>query len=214
MKRFDLERQEMISLLRERGIVDEQLLLAMGHVERQLFVPEPFTPRSYEDNALPIGKGQTISHPYTVAFMTQVLEVRKGDKVLEIGTGSGYQSAILAAIGAHVFSIERDRDLLASARRILDRLGYRVASKTGDGSVGWEEYAPYAGIIVTAAAPDVPRSLMSQLADGGRLVVPVGTREIQSLAIITRSGDHFDRRHIDSFKFVPLVGKDGWQEMP
>ncbi len=203
----------MIALIRDRGITEEHLLHAFSVVERHLFVPEPFTNRSYEDNALPIGKGQTISQPYTVACMTQALDVHRGDKVLEIGTGSGYQSAILAALGAHVFSIERDSDLLAGARRILDRLGYRVASKTGDGSIGWEEYAPYNGIIVTAAAPDAPKSLLVQLADGGKLVVPVGSREVQSLAIITRNGERFDRRQIESFKFVPLVGKNGWQEV-
>ncbi len=204
----------MIALLRDRGIIDERILRAFRSVERQLFVPEPFTSRSYEDCALPIGKGQTISQPYTVAFMTQVLDVHAGDRVLEIGTGSGYQAAILAAMGAHVFSIERDSDLLAGARKILERLGYRVASKAGDGSVGWDEFAPYNGIIVTAAAPDVPRSLMGQLADGGKLVVPVGSRDIQSLAVVTRAGERFDRRQIDSFKFVPLVGKNGWQEVP
>jgi protein-L-isoaspartate(D-aspartate) O-methyltransferase len=213
VKRRDLERQEMVELLRERGIIDERLLRAMETVERSLFVPEPFTSRAYEDSALPIGKGQTISQPYTVAFMTQMLDVHAGDKILEIGTGSGYQAAILAALGTRVFSIERDSDLLASARRVLDRLGYRVASKAGDGSIGWEEFAPYDGIIVTAAAPDVPRSLMGQLADHGRLVVPVGSREVQSLVVITRFGDRFDRRSIDSFKFVPLVGKNGWQEV-
>lgn len=214
MKRFDLEREEMIALLRDRGIIDQRILRAFSMVERHVFVPEPFTNRSYEDCALPIGKGQTISQPYTVAFMTQVLDVHPGDRVLEIGTGSGYQAAILAALGTHVFSIERDSDLLAGARKILERLGYRVASKTGDGSVGWDEFAPFNGIIVTAAAPDVPRALMGQMAEGGRLVVPVGSREIQSLAVITRTGDRFDRRQIDSFKFVPLVGKNGWQEVP
>ncbi len=214
MKRFDVEREEMIALLRDRGIADDRVLAAFRAVERQLFVPEPFTNRSYDDCALPIGKGQTISQPYTVAFMTQALNVRPADKVLEIGTGSGYQAAILAAMGAHVFSIERDAELLAGARRVLERVGYRVASKAGDGSVGWEEFAPYDGIIVTAAAPDAPKALLAQLRDGGKLVVPVGSREIQSLAIITRLGDRFDRRQIDSFKFVPLVGKNGWQEVP
>lgn len=213
MKRFDVEREEMIALMRDRGILDEHVLQAFRTVERHLFVPEPFTNRAYEDSALPIGKGQTISQPYTVAYMTQALDVHRGDKVLEIGTGSGYQSAILAAVGAHVFSIERDVELLAGARKLLDRLGYRVASKAGDGSVGWEEFAPYQGIIVTAAAPDAPRALLTQLADGGRLVIPVGSRDVQSLAIITRSGDRYDRRQIDSFKFVPLVGKNGWQEV-
>src|SRR5664279_2694699 len=146
----------MITLLRDRLITDERILKSMATVERHLFVPEPFTNKSYEDSALPIGKGQTISQPYTVAFMTQALGVRPGDRILEIGTGSGYQSSVLAVMGARVFSIERDLDLLAGARRMFDRLGYRIATKGGDWTVGWSEFAPYHGIIVTAGAPDVP----------------------------------------------------------
>ena len=133
MGRFDDERRDMIAVLRDRLITDEKILRAMTTVERHLFVPEPFTNRSYEDSALPIGKGQTISQPYTVAFMTQALGVRTGDRILEIGTGSGYQASVLAVLGAHVFSIERDLDLLASARKMFDRLGYRIATKGGDG---------------------------------------------------------------------------------
>ena len=210
MGRYETERQEMVDLLRERGITDARILGAMARVERHLFVPEPFTSKAYEDSALPIGKGQTISQPYTVAFMTQCLGVKPGDKVLEVGTGSGYQAAVLTVMGARVFSIERNPDLLTGARKILDRLGARVVSKAGDGSVGWQEYAPYNGIIVTAAAPDVPQPLPRQLVDGGKLVVPVGSRMVQTLAVITRHGDRYDRREIESFKFVPLIGKMGW----
>ena len=210
MGRFEDERHEMISLLKDRAITDERLLRAMGTVERHLFVPEPFTSRSYEDCALPIGKMQTISQPYTVAFMTQALGVRIGDKILEVGTGSGYQAAILAELGAHVFTIERNLDLLASARKILDRLHYRIASKGGDGTVGWKEYAPYNGIIVTAGAPEIPEPLPKQLVEGGKLVIPVGTLEFQTLTVITRRGEDFERREIDGFKFVPLIGKMGW----
>jgi protein-L-isoaspartate(D-aspartate) O-methyltransferase len=210
MGRFDAEREEMIELLRHRGIASERVLSAMGKVERQLFVPEPFTGRSYEDSALPIAKGQTISQPYTVAVMTEALELQPGDKVLEIGTGSGYQAAILAEMEGRVYTIERDLELLAGARKILDRLGYRVASKGGDGTVGWKEYAPYQGIIVTAGAPDIPKPLTDQLADGGHLVIPIGGMEIQTMVVVTRRGDRFDRRTMDGFKFVPLVGKMGW----
>jgi protein-L-isoaspartate(D-aspartate) O-methyltransferase len=179
-------------------------------VERHLFVPEPFTGRSYEDSALPIAKGQTISQPYTVAVMTEALELSPGDRVLEIGTGSGYQAAVLAELGARVYTIERDLQLLAGARRVLDRLGYRVASKGGDGTIGWQEYSPYRGIIVTAGAPDIPKPLMDQLDDGGHLVIPIGGMDIQSLVVVTRRGDRYDRRSMAGFKFVPLVGKMGW----
>ncbi|HTS00823.1 MAG TPA: protein-L-isoaspartate(D-aspartate) O-methyltransferase [Bacteroidota bacterium] len=200
----------MIALLRDRLITDDRILKAMATVERHLFVPEPFTGKAYEDSALPIGRGQTISQPYTVAFMTQALGVRPGDKILEIGTGSGYQAAVLADMGARVFSIERDLELLAAARKLFDRLNYRIATKGGDGTVGWNEFAPYNGIIVTAGAPDVPQPLIRQLADGAKLVIPVGTLQYQALIVITRNGEDYDRREIEGFKFVPLIGKMGW----
>ena len=210
MRRFDVERQEMVDLIRSRGVRDERVLAALGRIERHKFVPEPFTGRSYEDSALPIGKGQTISQPYTVALMTEALEAKRGDKVLEVGTGSGYQAAILAELGAHVFTVERDLALLASARKLLDTLGYRVASRGGDGTIGWHEHAPYDGIIVTAGAPSVPESLLKQLAEGGRLVIPVGDLEMQRVVIAVRRGETFERREIEGFKFVPLIGKMGW----
>jgi protein-L-isoaspartate(D-aspartate) O-methyltransferase len=210
MGRFDDERADMVALMRDRGITDEGLLKAMAAVHRHLFVPEPFTGRSYEDSALPIGKLQTISQPYTVAFMTQALGVRPGERILEVGTGSGYQAAILAEMGARVFSIERNLELLADARKLLERLGYRVVSKGGDGTVGWNEYAPFDGIIVTAGAPDVPAPLSKQLAEGGRLVIPVGSLATQTLLVMTRHGDEFERRSLEGFKFVPLIGKMGW----
>jgi protein-L-isoaspartate(D-aspartate) O-methyltransferase len=209
--RFDEDRLDMIALLREKGIADERVIGAMSRVDRHRFVPEPFTSRAYEDCALPIGKGQTISQPYTVAFMTAALGAVSGEKILEVGTGSGYQAAVLAELGARVFSIERNLELLAAARKVLDRLHYRVATRGGDGTVGWSEFAPFDGIIVTAGAPDVPGPLLRQLKDGGKLVVPVGTLSRQSLIVVTRSGEHFDRREVEGFKFVPLIGKMGWQ---
>ena len=158
MGRFDDERREMVELLTQRGIRSNPLLGAMEKIQRHLFVPEPFTGRSYEDSALPIGRGQTISQPYTVAIMTEALEVRQGSRILEVGTGSGYQAAILAEMGARVYTIERDAELLAGARKILDRLGYRVAAKAGDGTVGWSEFAPFDGIVVTRRRPGHPRA--------------------------------------------------------
>jgi protein-L-isoaspartate(D-aspartate) O-methyltransferase len=209
--RFETDRHEMIALLRDRGISDEGVLEAMLKVERHHFVPDPFTSRAYEDSALPIGKGQTISQPYTVAFMTEALQVKAGNRVLEVGTGSGYQAAVLAEMGARVFTIERNIDLLSSARKLLEKLGYRIASKCGDGTVGWNEFAPFDGIIVTAGAPNVPQPLLDQLVEGGRLVIPVGDMNFQTLVACTRHGKGFDRREMDGFKFVPLIGKMGWR---
>ena len=201
----------MIALIKERGITDQNVLRAMTTVERHLFVPEPFIGRSYEDSALPIGKGQTISQPYTVAFMSQALAVKQEEKILEIGTGSGYQAVILAEMGARVFTIERNIDLLAGARRVFDKLHYRIASKAGDGTVGWTEFAPFDGIIVTAGAPDIPEPLLHQLAEAGRLVIPVGDLERQALIVCVRRGAGFDKREVEGFKFVPLIGKRGWK---
>lgn len=209
--RFAAECDEMIHVIRSRGITDEHVLSALRAVERHRFVPEPFTNRAYEDTALPIGHGQTISQPYTVAFMTQALGLKEGDKVLEIGTGSGYQAAVLAAMGMRVFTIERNLMLLAGARKLFDRLKLRIASRGGDGTVGWSEHAPYAGILVTAAAPTVPQPLLAQLADGGRLVIPVGDMDVQSVVVCTRHGESYERQEEYGFKFVPLIGKMGWK---
>ena len=210
MGRFEDERRDMVALLRERGISDERLLHVMGKIERHLFVSEPFVNRSYDDTALPIAKQQTISQPYTVAFMTEQLSPRPGSKVLEIGTGSGYQAAVLAELGCKVYTIERHVDLLLQARKMFERFGYRIGSKAGDGTIGWSEFAPYDGIIVTAAAPEIPEPLLKQLVDGGRLVIPVGDLESQDLFIVERTGDTYTKREMKGFKFVPLIGKKGW----
>ncbi|HTX19364.1 MAG TPA: protein-L-isoaspartate(D-aspartate) O-methyltransferase [Bacteroidota bacterium] len=210
MGRFDTERKELVTLLESKGIADPSVLAAMRSVERHLFVEPAFVNRAYEDSALPIGFDQTISQPYTVAFMTQALAPRKGEKVLEIGTGSGYQAVILASMGCRVFTIERHLGLLERARKIFDRLNLRIASKGGDGTVGWKEYAPFDGIMVTAGAPVVPEALKQQLTEGGRLVIPVGDREVQNVVVVRRRGDSFVSEETFGFKFVPLVGKNGW----
>ena len=210
MPRFDDERKEMVALLRERGITDEKVMEVMGRLERHLFVKEPFINRSYDDTALPIAKQQTISQPYTVAFMTQELAVAAGQKILEVGTGSGYQAAVLAEMGCRVFTIERHMELFLQTRKLLERLGYRIATLCGDGTVGWSEFAPYDAIIVTAAAPEVPDALLNQLAVGGRLVIPVGDLDMQKLRVITKKEEGFGSKEVYGFKFVPLIGKKGW----
>lgn len=209
--RFRNERKEMVELIRKRGVKDENVLKAMERIPRHLFVSDLFLSRAYEDSALPIGMSQTISQPYTVAVMTEALEVKKGAKVLEIGTGSGYQAAILAEMGAKVYTIERYMELLNSARRIFDKLGYSIVSKCGDGTIGWNEFAPYNGIIVTAAAPEVPQPLLDQLTDGGILVIPIGDIDSQNLKVVKRVKDKFESKEIIGFRFVPLIGKMGWQ---
>ena len=211
VRRLDAERGEMIDLLRQRGITDEHLLQVMMTVDRREFVEDAFLNRAYEDSALPIGNSQTISQPYTVAFMTQALEIQDGDKVLEIGTGSGYQAAILAEMGARVFTIERHMNLLTEARKSFDKMEYTIASKCGDGTIGWKEFAPFKGILVTAGAPEVPQPLLDQLADGGTLVIPIGNLDVQSLHVITRRNGQFESHVVPSFKFVPLIGKLGWK---
>lgn len=210
-RQFDLARQQLVALLRKKGINDERVLDAIAAVPRHEFIQEVFRHRAYEDSALPISCQQTISQPYTVAFMTQLLKLKRGDKVLEIGTGSGYQACILAEMGARVFTIERHFDLLETARAHFEELGYNIASKVGDGSIGWSQFAPYQGIIVTAGAPDVPSSLLRQLDDRGRLVIPVGDQTTQNMVVVERQGEEFVHTKSSGFKFVPLLGKEGWR---
>lgn len=209
--RFSVERDEMIQLLREKGIRDERLLLAMNNVDRQEYVQDLFMNKAYEDSALPIGHQQTISQPFTVAFMTECLQVQPGGKYLEIGTGSGYQASILAEMGSRAFTIERHMDLLNEARKRFDRHRYKIVSKCGDGTIGWKEFAPFDGIIVTAGAPEVPQPLIDQLKEGGRLVIPIGDLEIQNLHLIKKYSGRIETQIIDGFKFVPLIGKKGWK---
>jgi len=211
----DTQRQQLVDALRARGISDEAVLVAMNTVPRETFVPEAIRSRAYEDSALPIDNRQTISQPYTVAFMTQCLNIKPGMKVLEIGTGSGYQAAVLSQLGAHVISIERHPLLSTKARTILTSLGYDVQCRVGDGTIGYREGGLYDGIIVTAGAPDVPEPLAKQLKIGGRLVVPVGSKEDQRLYLVIRTEeDDWNAKDLGPFKFVPLIGRSGWNESP
>ncbi|MGQ9553866.1 MAG: protein-L-isoaspartate(D-aspartate) O-methyltransferase [Anaerolineae bacterium] len=203
------ERQRMVlEQLQARDITDEAVLKAMATVPRHEFVLTEYLDQAYADHPLPIGYGQTISQPYIVALMTQLAQVQRGDRVLEIGTGSGYQAAILAQLTDEVYSVEIIPELAASARERLDRLGYsRVTTAVLDGYFGWDEHAPYDAIIVTAAPDHVPPSLVEQLADGGRMVIPVGPPGLyQNLWLIEKKGDNLERTSILPVAFVPLTG--------
>ena len=210
---YESERQELVKKISLKGITDKNVLKAIEEVERHKFVPEAMKHHAYNDVALPIGHGQTISQPYTVAFMTQVLKASPGDKVLEIGTGSGYQAAILNRMGMEVYSIERNVDIFYRTRKLFDELGLRINTKCGDGTLGWEEYSPFDGIIVTAGSPTIPSSLKKQLAPGGRIVIPVGDKTSQRLKILIKlEEDNFDIEDIPEFAFVPLIGREGWKD--
>jgi protein-L-isoaspartate(D-aspartate) O-methyltransferase len=207
------ERETMVaSQLRRRGIADERVLAAMSAIPRERFVDAATRQHAYDDAALPIAAGQSISQPYMVARMTELLAVRPGDRILEIGTGSGYQAAILATLGARVLSVERHPGLAEEARKRLAELGLadRVEIRVGDGSLGAPEDGPFDGIVVTAAAPRIPEAFLDQLADGGRLVIPVGPRDRQRLIVATRHGNTWDERSEGDCVFVPLVGAGGW----
>lgn len=200
--------------LRFRGISDERVLAAMDTVHRHMFVGEHQQDMAYEDCALPIGEGQTISQPYMVALMTELLELKGDEKVLEIGTGSGYQTAVLSMLAAEVFSVERVHRLAARARGLLEKLEYgNVHVIVSDGTLGLPEHAPFDGIIVTAGAPEIPESYAVQLKENGRLVIPVGSRYSQVLYQIKKTASGLERSASTPCVFVPLIGENGWEEM-
>jgi protein-L-isoaspartate(D-aspartate) O-methyltransferase len=198
--------------LRRRGIRDPRVLEAMAGVPRHRFVPEGERRHAYEDRALPLELGQTISQPYMVAYMTEALRVRPTDRVLEVGTGSGYQTAVLARLADQIFTMERIGDLQGAAREILEELGVdNVRYRVGDGTLGWPEHAPYDRILVTAGAPAVPSALNEQLSpEGGVMVIPVGEPDLQELFAITRVGEDWRGEPLLGCRFVPLVGDEGW----
>ena len=210
---YAIARERMVrTQLEARQIKDERVLDAMRSVPRHEFVPKELWIRAYGDHPLPIGQGQTISQPYMVALMTEQMHLEKSHTVLEIGTGSGYQAAILAELVTHVFSVERVPELAAHARRILDKLGYRnIILRTGDGTLGWKEFAPYDRIMVTAGAPDVPESLIEQLAEEGRIVIPIGNTIVQTLVVVKKKGKKIRKEEKCGCTFVPLIGDQGWE---
>ncbi|MBL7846616.1 MAG: protein-L-isoaspartate(D-aspartate) O-methyltransferase [Cyclobacteriaceae bacterium] len=203
-------RGKLVRKLRQKGIADERVLEAIGKVPRHVFFDDALLNHAYEDKAFPIGEGQTISQPYTVAFQTELLGVKPGDKVLEIGTGSGYQACVLLELGAKVYTIEFNRKLYERTKDFLPALGYHPYFFFGDGSKGVPLRAPYDKIIVTAGAPVVPDSLVQQLANHGVLVVPVGGRDKQTMVRITKNNGQLKKEEFDTFAFVPLLGKEGW----
>ncbi|HUF49218.1 MAG TPA: protein-L-isoaspartate(D-aspartate) O-methyltransferase [Longimicrobiales bacterium] len=210
-RRYERQRRQLIETIRERGVDDLEVLRTFDLVPRHLFVPESVQHRAYEDAPLPIGFGQTASQPSLQALYLQTLRMQPQHKVLEIGTGTGYQTALLAQLAAHVYSVERLRELSVRARAILDSLRLpNVALLVGDGTIGWSRYAPYDAILVAAAAPDVPQALLDQLAGNGRLLIPLGGRSEQTLTLFEKSDTGIRREDITACTFVPLLGRFGW----
>lgn len=209
--RFKGERKILVEYLKKKGIIHEAVLEAMKKVPRHFFFHKDFWDHAYEDKAFKIGAGQTISHPHTVAYQSQLLDISRGDKVLEIGTGSGYQTSILLELGAEVFTIERQEDLFHSAKKLLTHLNYKPVYFLGDGSKGLKAYAPFDKIICTAGAPGIPTALMSQLRIGGKMVIPVGDEHKQMMNLVTRvSEKEFHTEELEQFRFVPLIGEQAW----
>jgi protein-L-isoaspartate(D-aspartate) O-methyltransferase len=211
---YRLARERMVkNQLIPRGIADENVLQTMGKIQRHLFVEEALAGEAYNDHPLPIGYKQTISQPYIVALMTEALELTEKDKVLEIGTGSGYQTAILAELSANVYTVERIEPLLERSKTLLLSLGYRnIYFKAYDGTFGWADFAPFDAIMVTAGAPKVPDPLLKQLADGGRMIIPIGNKYSQDLIKVTRAKDRFVEENLGGCRFVDLIGEHGWKE--
>jgi protein-L-isoaspartate(D-aspartate) O-methyltransferase len=205
-------RRRLVEALQNGGVRDLAVLRAFDLTPRHAFVPSGMKHRAYEDSALPIGNGQTISQPSTHARYLELLRLTGHERVLEIGTGSGYQTVLLSHLAAQVFSVERVGALIERAREAIRTAGARnVSILVGDGTLGWRDYAPYDAILVTAGAPAVPEPLAEQLAEGGRLLIPIGSREEQTLALVTKRGESLERRDIGAVRFVPLIGAHGWQ---
>lgn len=208
---YQSQRARMVDLLRSRGIKDTAVLKAMSEIPRHIFVPDALAAKAYGDHALPIGEMQTISQPYMVARMTELLEVNKDSTVLEIGAGSGYQTAVLSAVAGRVFSIERISELARNAQRNIRKLGcYNATVKWFDGTIGWSDHAPYDGILVAAGSPDIPQPLIQQLSIGGKLVIPIGDTEQQILVRIIRTESGYNREDHGLCQFVKLIGRHGW----
>jgi protein-L-isoaspartate(D-aspartate) O-methyltransferase len=213
----DSRKEERLRMVRDqveaRGVEDRRVLDAMREIPRHLFIPDEFGAAAYHDRPLPIGSGQTISQPYIVGLMTSLLELKQNDKVLEIGAGSGYQAAILSKLARRVITVERLPEIASKAMGMMQSLGIsNVTVVVGDGTLGYAQDAPYDGIIITAASPDIPLPLIDQLADKGRLVAPVGPRDLQQLVRIRKQGDRLNREMFGGVVFVPLLGCHGWQE--
>ena len=212
--RFETIRQRMVQeQLVSRGIYDQRVLAAMGEVPRHLFVDDAMQGNAYGDHPLPIVDGQTISQPFIVAYMTQALQLTGTEKVLEIGTGSGYQAVILSRLCTKLYTVERLNNLLASSRRLFDRLRcYNIQSKLDDGTLGWPEHAPYDAIMVTAGGPEIPEPLVDQLADPGRMVIPVGGQDVQELQLVTKKDGLVQVELLERVRFVNLIGEYGWNK--
>lgn len=206
-----MRRMMVESQIISRGIRDKRVIDAFLKVPRERFVPEHLKEYAYEDGPLSIGKGQTISQPYIVALMTECLELKGKEKVLEVGTGSGYQAAIIAEMGCDVYSVERIPELARRAKRVLEELGYNVKIKIGDGTLGWDDFAPYDRIIVTAAGPEIPPSLYNQLKEGGSIIMPVGDRYFQDLILVKKLGNRMEKKNFGGCQFVLLRGIEGWK---
>lgn len=204
-------RRSLVRILKEKGITDDMVLNAIGKVPRHYFFDQVFEGHAYQDKAFPIGEGQTISQPYTVAFQTSLLEVKPKAKILEIGTGSGYQACVLQELGVNLFTIEYNKVLYSRTKVFLPKMGYRPKFFVGDGSKGLKAHAPYDGILVTAGAPTVPDALVKQLKIGGKLVIPVGDKSTQKMLRITKTAEeNIEQEEFNNFSFVPLLGDKGW----